>query len=129
MNIMLQTLARILGFIAIVGLLAAPLDRPAFAAIPDHMAMSNDMAAMNGTFDTSAMNGMACCPDTQPGDHDCGKGGKDCPLMALCSFTAMSGATFSFVPALHAVSADLRGRSDEGPDSLHPSPPPEPPRA
>jgi hypothetical protein len=69
--------------VAVLGLIIAPLARPAAA-------MAGDMASVSVDVSAAADSGMAmpedmpCCPDKAP-VSDCSK---TCPLMALC----MSGA-------------------------------------
>lgn len=72
----------LLSGLALLGLVGAPLARPAIAmTMPAamHAAMS-DHAPMSADAATAMPAEMPCCPDQAPGP-DCAK---DCPLMALC---------------------------------------------
>jgi hypothetical protein len=69
---------RILAVLAIVGLVLAPVVRPAMAVSKDtHAAMSSSAV---DTVIADAADDMPCCP-SEPAPPDCSK---DCPLMALC---------------------------------------------
>jgi hypothetical protein len=110
------TISNLLAALAVLGLLAAPLVRPAMAAMmhtaAEHAAM--DMPA-----------GMPCCPDQMPG-KDCAK---DCPLMATCVATSLqampAGATLFTPPETAGI---LLPASDADPAGLSTGPPQRPPK-
>jgi hypothetical protein len=114
---MLNLIRTALSVLALVGLILAPLARPAMAEVPVAV-MTADMAAMP--------TDMPCCPDEAPVPN-CAK---DCPLTALC----MVGAVLSLPDAVELV-------TPHGPSSVvrpgiaahlaglsHP-PPPRPPNS
>lgn len=76
----------LLSVLAVLGLILAPVGRPA-VALP-----TKADAAMH---DHVAMADMPCCPDEGPASC-----AKDCPLMALCA-----GGTMLYPPTETALSA------------------------
>jgi len=116
---------RMLPALAVVGLVLAPVARPA-------MAMPTDMnPAMSGhaeAADQVAMampDGMPCCPHEQQ-KSDCGK---DCPLMAMCVaplHSTLPDYSFS-MPVVQGYVVALC--DDRTLDSLSQAPPPRPPKA
>jgi hypothetical protein len=79
---LLTCIRYLLSGLALLGLVGAPLARPAMAMnMPAamHAAMSDD-AAMPADAAMAMPADMPCCPDKAP-VPDCAK---DCPLMALC---------------------------------------------
>jgi hypothetical protein len=110
-----RLIGHLLVAFAIIGLVAAPLVRPAAAMAPSDVAMTA-MASMSGD--------MPCCPDAQ-NSKDC----KDCPLLAICVVknlaTHPAAATIVMRSARHcqfAVHDDLAS------DGLDRPPPDHPPR-
>ena len=109
------TISKLLAGLAVLGLLLAPLARPAMAAT---MLSAADHAAMEMPAD------MPCCPEQGPA-KDCAK---DCPLMATCmaSLQALPPIARLFVP-LKAAGRLLSG-NDADPAGLSNGPPQRPPK-
>jgi hypothetical protein len=70
-------MGRFFAWVAVAGLLVAPMARPAMAM---DTPIAIDRAAAGDTATADAMDHMPCCPG-EPSLPDCSK---DCPLMALC---------------------------------------------
>jgi hypothetical protein len=70
-------IGRFLAWVAVAGLLVAPMARPAMAM---DTPIAIDRAAAGDTATADAADHMPCCPG-KPSLPDCGK---DCPLMAQC---------------------------------------------
>jgi hypothetical protein len=69
------TIFRFLSVLAVCGLIAAPIARPAAATTP--AAAKADMASPDMVMDGMAED-MPCCPKKMP------RGCHDCPMMSLC---------------------------------------------
>jgi hypothetical protein len=81
---LLIAISRLLCLVAVLGLVVAPLARPA-AAQPGAMpSTSMDVAATDS--EMAMPEGMPCCPEKAP-VPDCAK---SCPLMALCLSVTVS---------------------------------------
>lgn len=116
-----RTIFRFLSVLAVCGLIAAPIARPAMAlpAMPEVAASTAASAHADGMADH-----MPCCPKKAPA------GCRDCPLMLLCQAGALAGLTggASLPVALRAArvppmldEADLSGQGQ--------GPPHRPPKA
>lgn len=118
------TIGGLLHTLAVVGLLLAPLARPAMAmpmSIPPAMGADMD----GGATAMGMPDDMPCCPDQAPAS-DCGK---VCPLMAMCS-----AGTAQYLPTVTAIAVVFRLASivvpvnDAQADSLARGPPRRPPK-
>src|ERR1700751_1615525 len=101
---LLSAITRILVVSAILGVISAPLARPAMA-VPQTMpgAMSEQMAADS---EVAVTDDMPCCPG-KPSLPDCGK---DCPFMALCGAIVLHGVSpSSLIVPLTRVAIILPG--------------------
>lgn len=119
---MRTTIARFFAWLAVVGLLLAPIARPAMAT---NAPTSMDGAAAADSATADAMDQMPCCPG-KPSLPDCAK---DCPLMALCVtaplyFVSQTG----LIIPLAIASIMLPGASPEL-ASVADAPPRRPPKA
>ena len=111
-----MTISKLLAALAVLGLLLAPLARPAMAAT---MLSAADHAAMGMPAD------MPCCPEQGPA-KDCAK---DCPLMATCmvgSVQALPPVARLFAPPKAA--GPLLSGNDADPAGLSTGPPQRPPK-
>jgi hypothetical protein len=121
------TICRLLAVFALLGLVLAPLARPAMAGtgMPDASAHHEMMNGMSMD-DASAMpEDMPCCPEKAP-MPDCGQ---HC-LMAMCAATVLPtlpGSAWEFLPTL--ACGKLAARHDPALSGVPPTPPPRPPRA
>jgi hypothetical protein len=117
-------ISRLLVALAIVGLMLAPLARPAMAE-----AMKADLHVGMGANASDNMGmpaDMPCCPDQAP-VPDCGK---DCPLMAMCLASMVLNLPASVGLALPVTAAGLvLPGNDQDLSSLGHGPPPRPPKA
>ncbi len=111
------TIGRFFAWLAVGGLLLAPIARPAMAT---NAPMSTDRAAVADSAKTAdAMAHMPCCPG-KPSLPDCAK---DCPLMALCGtaplyFVSQTGLIIPLAIAsimLPGVSPELASVADAPP--------------
>jgi hypothetical protein len=119
---MRATISRFLAWIAVAGLLLAPMARPAMAT-DTPIAMDGAGASDSATAD--AMDRMPCCPG-KPSLPDCSK---DCPLMALCVAAPLHCASpTALIVPIAIASIMLPGAS---PDlaSVDDAPPRKPPKA
>ena len=125
-------LCRILSVCAIVGLVLAPLTKPASAVGMGAAVMG--VAGFSVMRDVGAeasaaeiADGMPCCPPEKPALPDCQKA---CPLAAMCLAKCFSGVVASsFVPIRIARATSLVALDEAARDSLPQAPPPRPPRA
>ena len=91
-------MARLFLTFAVLGLVLAPLARPAMAMTTDTPGMDQSMQMAAGP--GPAMADMDCCPpdamhaaaDTIKADGDADKApcGKDCPMMSMCMASAVN---------------------------------------
>jgi hypothetical protein len=110
------TIAKLLAALAVLGLLLAPLARPAMAAT---MQAAADHAVMDMPAD------MPCCPEQGPA-KDCAK---RCPLMATCmasSLQAMPPAASLYIPP--KAGEILLSGNDAALAGLNTGPPQRPPK-
>jgi hypothetical protein len=116
------TIGRFIAWVAVAGLLLAPMARPAIAM---DTLMAMDRAAASDPATADAMDHMPCCPG-EPSLPDCSK---DCPLMALCITAPLHFASDAslIIPVTH-VSIILPGVSPEL-ASVDDAPPRRPPKA
>ena len=110
------TIFKSLAALAVLGLLLAPVARPAMAAT---MQAAADHSAMEMAAD------MPCCPEQGPA-KDCAK---DCPLMATC----MAGGLQALPPVARLFIAPkaagvLLAGNDADPAGLGTGPPQRPPK-
>jgi hypothetical protein len=120
---LLSAITRILVLAAVVGVVSAPVARPAMA-VPETMqgAMSEQMAADS---EVGVSDDMPCCPG-KPSLPDCGK---DCPFMALCGAIVLHGVSHgSLIVPLALVSVILPGDQSALVSLAH-APPRKPPKA
>jgi hypothetical protein len=114
------TIRRVLAALALLGMILAPLARPAMAM--DSGAAAHGGVAAHATMD---MADMPCCPD-EPPMPGCGK---DCPWMAVCSTLSLydvpRGALLVRPVALASVVAPP---NEAAPSGLTQRPPPRPPK-
>jgi len=116
------SIGRFFAWVAVAGLLMAPMARPALA-MDTPIAM--DHAAAGDTAAADAMDDMPCCPGKQS-LPDCSK---DCPLMALCVTAPLYFASQAgLVVPLTIESIMLPGASPEL-ASVADAPPRRPPKA
>jgi hypothetical protein len=121
------TIRRLLAIAVIVGLVLAPVARPAMAGTVSDVSMSamTDDKSVPPTAD--AMTGdMPCCPSNAPAPIGCDK----CIFMAACAancFPALTGALFQ--PPFATSSGVARPQNDFWLDGLRHSPPEHPPRS
>jgi hypothetical protein len=111
-----MTMSKLPAALAVLGLLLAPVARPAVAAtmqaVADHSAM--EMAA-----------DMPCCPEQGPA-KDCVK---DCPLMAICMASSVPPLPAVAAPFLPPKAAELLlSGNDADPAGLGTGPPQRPPK-
>jgi hypothetical protein len=111
-------ISRTLTALALLGLILAPIARPAMAMpAQGHIASVDHEAAIDTPSD------MDCCPDQAPA----GSCGKDCPLMAMCVAQAVPavapGLVLPLELALHVQPGTPTRLASAGP-----SPPPKPPK-
>jgi hypothetical protein len=119
---MRATISRFLAWIAVAGLLLAPMARPAMAT-DTPIAMDGAGASDSATAD--AMDRMPCCPG-KASLPDCSK---DCPLMALCVTAPLHFVSQAGLPIpLVVASIMLPGASPEL-ASVADAPPRRPPKA
>ena len=114
-----MTTFRVLAALALLGILLAPLARPAMAASGMASAVSHQEMTMD------AAGGMSCCPDEVP-PSDCGK---HC-LMMMCAAGALSmlaAPSWQFMPEF--ADADPSLRPDGARSGISITPPPKPPKA
>ncbi|MEA2950920.1 MAG: hypothetical protein QOJ96_440 [Alphaproteobacteria bacterium] len=123
----------ILAF-AVLGLILAPVARPAMAmAMPAEPTMSADMSASDAA-------DMPCCPDGMvahadkamplAGDPAKGDCAKDCPMMAACMATSVTGLSESPVLSFPlAITEIVFPKNDPNVGSFTRSPSPRPPNA
>ena len=124
---MLPTIRRILMNLAVLGLVLAPLARPA-VAMPggqptgmDHHAMMAGMA----DHEMAMPESMPCCPDEAP-MSDCGK---HC-LMAMCAASlSPTLPDAGWLPVPQVSAAELIAAGDLALSGRSPTPPPRPPKA
>jgi hypothetical protein len=126
---MLSTIRRILMSLAVLGLVLAPMARPAMA-LPagqsggmDHQAMMSGMADHEMTMPES----MPCCPDEAPVPmSDCGK---LCAMM-MCAFSlSPTLPSAAWIPVLQATATELLADGGSPMSGRVPAPPPRPPKA
>lgn len=111
--------ARLLGIIAVLGLLAAPMTLPSIAAPMDEAVTAAKADAI------STSDEMPCCPHDRAALPDCSK---SCPFAVLCTAMFFPANSTAFVPARLAV-VDVKVPGDDiGRDLLRDPPPPKPPR-
>ena len=109
----------ILSLLAVVGLILAPLGRPAMAVSPSAM---QEMAMASAAM---AAANMPCCPDDQPATN-CAK---DCPLMALCFATTVSNApAVPTTAVIFTPASAFQPVDDRSGDGLLVAPSPRPPK-
>jgi hypothetical protein len=122
---LLTCIRYLLPGLALLGLIGAPLVRPAMAmTMPAamHAAMSDD-AAMPADAAMAMPADMPCCPDKVP---DCAK---DCPLMALClAGTVLSLPSGAGLLVLVRLSSLVLPGNDADLASQGYGPPPRPPK-
>jgi hypothetical protein len=113
------TIRCFLILLAIVGLMLAPVARPALAVAMDMQTTDGQ----SGTDLRQASDGMPCCQE-QPAQPACGK---DCPLMALCVGTPLHGVSATEV-GVRRTSVEALGPHDRpGLLSITRAPPQRPP--
>ena len=116
---------RLLAVFALLGIILAPLSRPAMAAGMASAATQHEMMT-DAAVDHAAMPAdMSCCPDDVP-PPDCGK---HC-LMMMCAAGALSmlsTPSFQFLPA--RASAMPVSHPDGVRSGISITPPPKPPKA
>jgi hypothetical protein len=124
---LLTCIRYLLSGLALLGLVGAPLARPAMAMnMPAamHAAMSDD-AAMPADAAMAMPADMPCCPDKAP-VPDCAK---DCPLMALClAGTVLSLSSGAGLLVLVRLSSLVLPGNDADLAGLGYGPPPRPPK-
>jgi hypothetical protein len=109
----------LLSMLALLGLILAPLARPAMAVVVDMPAGISDQAVMPGAED------MPCCPDM---DHvaDCGK---DCLSMASCMVgTVLNLPTMVTLAVPYRLASLVSAGDDANVAGLMYGPPPRPPK-
>jgi len=119
-----SVVAHVFAFLAVLGLVLAPLARPAMAmpanmhaTMVDPPTAPHDMAAMVGD--------MPCCP-AKPSLPDCER---DCPFMAACGVIVLHGTSqSSLIIPLTLLAIVLPGGSSALVSLAH-TPPRKPPKA
>jgi hypothetical protein len=119
----LSAINRILLVLAVLGLVLAPMARPAMAvSVSMQDAMSNQVVADS---EVGATDDMPCCPG-KPSLPDCSK---DCPFMALCGAIVLHGVSQnSLIAPLTLVAVMLPGDPSALVSLAH-APPRKPPKA
>jgi hypothetical protein len=114
--------------LAVLGLVLAPLARPAMAMPADQSAGRDHHAMMPGMADHAEMampESMPCCPDEAP-MSDCGK---HC-LMAMCAASlSPTLPDAGWLPVPQVSAAELIAAGDLALSGRSPTPPPRPPKA
>jgi hypothetical protein len=124
---MLTTIRIILMTLAVLGLILAPLGRPAIALPGDQSTGMDHHAMMAGMADHVEMampDSMPCCPDEAPAS-DCGK---HCTMMMCAASLSPTLPTAAWVPLPKAAAAELTVDSEAVLSGRSPSPPPRPPK-
>jgi hypothetical protein len=118
---------RILAAFAILGLVTAPLAKPAMS-MDMQSGMSSHVMVDDGMADhaaTAMPEGMPCCPEQTP-MPDCGK---HC-LMVLCAATVVPMLpSQAWLPIPASLSAEVIPARDPPLSGISQPPPPKPPRA
>jgi hypothetical protein len=114
--------------LAVLGLVLAPLGRPAIA-MPgdqstgmDHHAMTAGMANHG---EMAMPESIPCCPDEAPAS-DCGK---HCLMMMCTSSLSPTLPDAAWLPVLQAAATELIAAGDLALNGRSPTPPPRPPKA
>jgi hypothetical protein len=119
---MRTAIGRVFAWVAVAGLLLAPMARPTMAM---DMPIAMESAAASDSATADAMDKMPCCPG-KASLPDCSK---DCPLMALCVTAPLHFASQADLPVPLAIaSIMLPGVSPEL-ASVADAPPRRPPKA
>ena len=121
---MLTTIRRALIGFAVLGLILAPLAKPAMA-MPSGSAGMDHHAMMAGQDEMAMPDSMPCCPDAAP-MSDCGK---HClRLMCAASLSpTLPGA--AWLPAPQSATTELIAGGEAALSGRSPTPPPRPPKA
>jgi hypothetical protein len=109
----------VFALLAVVGLILAPLAKPAMAMASEMHSAADRQGAMTMPAD------MPCCPEQAPA-QDCAK---DCPFMAMCAAQAFSNPQQDEGPVMALVLATvILPSNDADLISLAQGPPPRPPK-
>jgi len=119
---MRATISRFLAWVAVAGLLLAPMARPAMATDTPIAMEAVPPASDSATAD--AMDQMPCCPG-KASLHDCSK---DCPLMALCVTAPLHFASQISLPVPLAVASIMLPGAFPELASVSDAPPRRPPK-
>ena len=123
---MLPTIRRVLVTFAVLGLVLAPLARPALA-VPAGQSTGMDQAMMAGMADheMAMPEGMPCCPDEAP-MSDCGK---HCAMMMCAASLSPTLPDAAWLPVPQAATTELIADGGSPLSGRVPAPPPRPPKA
>jgi hypothetical protein len=123
----LSAINRILLVAAVLGLVLAPMARPAISG--DIMAVAAAMPGMSEQMvadsEVGATDDMPCCPG-KPSLPDCSK---DCPFMALCGAIVLHGVSLNGLIAPLTLVAVILPGDPSALVSLAHAPPRKPPKA
>ena len=122
---MLTTFRRTLIGFAVLGLILAPLAKPAMAMPTDSAGMDHRAAMADMADHEMAMpEGMPCCPDEAPAS-DCGK---HCLMMMCAASLSPTLPSAAWLPAPQAAATNLIADGDSALSGRNPAPPPRPPK-
>src|SRR5215472_469868 len=118
-----SAIARCLALIALIGLMLAPIARPALA-MPVVVQGTMGQAMAGDPLDV-APGDMPCCPQ-KPSFPDCGK---DCPFMALCAAAALIAAPQAALSVPITLAGIVFSSDQTDLASIARAPPQRPPKA
>ena len=124
---MLSTIRRILMSLAVLGLVLAPMARPAMTMPAEQSIGMGHHAMMAGMADqeTTMPESMPCCPDEAP-MPDCGK---HCAMMMCAASLSPTLPSAAWVPAPQPAATELIADGGSPLSGRIPAPPPRPPKA
>src|SRR5215212_3401530 len=123
---MLPTIRRVLMTLAVLGMVLAPLARPAMATPADQSTGVDHHAMMPGMSDheMAMPESMPCCPDEAP-MSDCGK---HCTMMMCAASLSPTLPAATRLPVPQAIVTNLVADGDSALRGRSPTPPPRPPK-
>ena len=124
---LISTTCWLFSILAVLGMILAPVARPAMAMAADQSAGINHHATMTGEADnagSSASERMPCCPDEAPASDR----GKNCLMMCAAGLSSTVPAA-AWLPVPKLAPSELVVYEEAALSGRSPGPSPRPPKA
>ena len=121
----ISAIHRFLTALAVLGMILAPIAKPAMAMPSDQSAGMDHHAGMTADAEPAMPDNMPCCPD-EAQMPDCGK---LCAMMMCAASVSPTLPDSSWLPAQLAAATALSSGGDATLSGRSPAPPPRPPKA